>query len=602
MENNIIKSFNLPSYIKDKSFAEASKAIQKKFEDREDMYAKQTMEELLGRLQQAQEFVKEQNKTPEQKQMEQMQIQQQQMQAQQGQDPMQQGQQEMPQMQEGLQQQLAQMQQGQPGIEQQGAQQQMAMGGFADSTFGKGLQEGATSEETSGSIGAGIGMATTALDFGQQVFGKANVDMSGNGGEEKISGGGAALSGVTKGAAAGQTLGPWGMAAGAVLGGVSGIIGAGKHNKTLAQAQTNKIHRGYNQAMNEYSTGGPLNSIDPNLFKIPAIPNFTGTSDDYHTDNSINIKMPSLATNPINGNPTTKNKKTNNTYYDYYKNKNNNDIDASVYGAAPYKGTIKPIEYNEEKDVNNPTGRSKVGKGLDWLGKNAGNIARYAPVGMNAYQLSKLKKPEVERLNKLDNRYKNQYVDERNLQNSVNEGFNQSSATEGSGGSLSRYSTISRANQLNKAKALSNAYMKAADINRNENKTGQQFNRSTDQFNISQDNAERDINARNRAAYDNQKSKFLSKIGTQVGQIGKEQVYNKQAKKLYGYNQNGELTNPQAVNEGAKKLDYTIEPNGMFKHKDGSILTAKEMAEKLAKNKQSIQTNENMFGGYLNKK
>lgn len=58
MKNDIIKQFNLPKYVKGKSFAEASKAIEKKFEDRNDKYAIETKEELLGRLAEAQESVK----------------------------------------------------------------------------------------------------------------------------------------------------------------------------------------------------------------------------------------------------------------------------------------------------------------------------------------------------------------------------------------------------------------------------------------------------------------------------------------------------------------------------------------------------------------
>lgn len=58
MEKDLITTFNLPSYIKGKSFADASKAIDKKFEGRNDKYSKDTKQELLQRLSEAQEYVK----------------------------------------------------------------------------------------------------------------------------------------------------------------------------------------------------------------------------------------------------------------------------------------------------------------------------------------------------------------------------------------------------------------------------------------------------------------------------------------------------------------------------------------------------------------
>lgn len=61
MESNIIDQFNLPSYVKGKTFAEASKAIDRKFKDREDKYSEQTKQELLSRLAEAQEYIKMQN-------------------------------------------------------------------------------------------------------------------------------------------------------------------------------------------------------------------------------------------------------------------------------------------------------------------------------------------------------------------------------------------------------------------------------------------------------------------------------------------------------------------------------------------------------------
>ena len=58
MDKQLIKEFNLPKYISGKTFAEASKSISKKFDERTDPQAQKTKEELLERLAEAQEYVK----------------------------------------------------------------------------------------------------------------------------------------------------------------------------------------------------------------------------------------------------------------------------------------------------------------------------------------------------------------------------------------------------------------------------------------------------------------------------------------------------------------------------------------------------------------
>lgn len=55
---DILSQFNLPKYVKGKSFSEASALIAKKYKDNNDPEAVATLNELQGRLQQAQEFIK----------------------------------------------------------------------------------------------------------------------------------------------------------------------------------------------------------------------------------------------------------------------------------------------------------------------------------------------------------------------------------------------------------------------------------------------------------------------------------------------------------------------------------------------------------------
>ena len=55
---DIMSQFNLPKYLKGKSFSEASKCIADKFQDRNTPEDQATLKELQGRLRSAQEFVK----------------------------------------------------------------------------------------------------------------------------------------------------------------------------------------------------------------------------------------------------------------------------------------------------------------------------------------------------------------------------------------------------------------------------------------------------------------------------------------------------------------------------------------------------------------
>jgi len=90
---------------------------------------------------------------------------------------------------------------------------------------------------------------------------------------------------------------------------------------------------------------------------------------------------------------------------------------------------ISNIERNN-RPIDKPTLGNYLNYGVNQLGdyvnKNAGNIARYAPIAANALQLSQLKKPQGERLDRLSNRYKPEYVDEATLQNIANNTMNNS--------------------------------------------------------------------------------------------------------------------------------------------------------------------------------
>ena len=57
-DKDISAQFRLPKYTQGMSFADATKAVDNRFKDRYDSVSKQTKEELMGRLKDAQEFVR----------------------------------------------------------------------------------------------------------------------------------------------------------------------------------------------------------------------------------------------------------------------------------------------------------------------------------------------------------------------------------------------------------------------------------------------------------------------------------------------------------------------------------------------------------------
>ena len=241
--------------------------------------------------------------------------------------------------------------------------------------------------------------------------------------------------------------------------------------------------------------------------------------------------------------------------------------------------TLSPEQLEENNRYSNPElapenkyvspyPKAKLGETLNKAGQyikdNYGNALRYAPVAMNAYQLAKMGKPEVETLDRLGNKYNPQYMDEKALTNQINAetNYTANALANASNGSLGSLSNNILGMQLNKTKALSDAYSKVADVNRNEDKTAQQFNLGVDQINIGQSNLEKDINAKNRGAFKTERSKLLGQIGNDLGNIGKETVYKKLAGKAFGYSYDGEyLLKPDGTKVSEEELDSTIKTN-----------------------------------------
>jgi len=237
---------------------------------------------------------------------------------------------------------------------------------------------------------------------------------------------------------------------------------------------------------------------------------------------------------------------------------------ARGHALAPNVNTTnKGIDPNSKKglDLNNVL--NKTG---DYLDKNGGKILKYAPVAMNAYQLAKLKKPVNQRLQRLDDKYKPQYVDEAQLQNIANQEMtNTINSISQSGASQGQIRSSMLGAGLNKTKALSDAYMKSNAENRATDDKAQQFNLGVNEFNTQVQHKESENWERNEANYRNEKSKYLASIGTDLGEIGKEEVNKNQIAEALGYSVNGDYVVNKKTGEKMLTKDFDK------KVKDGTI-------------------------------
>ena len=628
INEDLVKQFNLPNSIKGKTFADASKIIDKPFKDRNSNPDKLTHKEHLDRLKQAQETLKQQ----EQQHAEQI--------AQ----SMQSNQQEVPDMMNG------QIPEGMEEYTEQPDQNQMFLGGDLN------LAE-------VGNITGGLaGLAGKASPYLGAAGGAMSLGSLAQGNGASTNKAQSAFSGAATGAQAGMAFGPWGAGIGAAVGLGAGLLGANKANKEKQKNILDYSKSINNQfSENQFGDGGDLEEdpINP-LFKptntIPQVgagspSNFLGYSipqqkfkkdiagsADYNTNivqnlhNTIGItpSTPGYGTHIGNKTALAYNNwaKTNNPddyletdnplnnfygskadplesgkrFSDYMYNssseyttdlKNKMGLTSQGYKFNGAETPDTSMLKSQEKPFVEPTGvrqgmedyyqKNKTTTNSDtnnnngnWLDRNGGKILKYAPVAMSALQLAKLKKPAYERLDRLTNRFKPEYVDEQSLQNIANSEMNNSiNSISQLGGSQGAVRNSILGAGLNKTKALSNAYMDASAQNRQTNIAGQQFNLGIDQANINQANQELDINDRNQANYRNEKSKYLSSIGTDLGSIGKEEVNKNQIAEALGYDVDG---------------DYVI--NRVTKeriHKD-------ELAKRIAAKEK---TTTNAYGGYL---
>jgi len=575
IDENMTKEMNLPSYIKGKTFALASKAIDNKFKDRYDKYSSETKNTLLDRLKEAQETLKQQ----EQQRAEQI--------AQ----SMQSNQQQVPDMMNG------EIPQGMEEYTEEPEQKQFFAGGditqseVGNQTGGMSGLSGKMSPYLQGASALGNSFQSPIVDQSVDTI-NPQLKQSTEGIKDTI-GKAIPVAGLFRGVEkAGKSLG---QSIGGNTGGdytngfldpaqtvmrkdtnfgekllsvmdpiVSGYI-THKHNDINRAKAMNSAALSYNKQFQDnnfakggyitnkptqYAGGGYTTTVDPLI-----IPN-EGMSD-------INQRYPFESIfKPTNTIPQVGYQAYQSPINQQYNDKNipliskMNVPDSSGWNSYKTYGDLgKTIQISENKEgsIFNKT-TNKVG---DYLDKNGGKILKYAPVAMNAYQLSKLKKPVNQRLQRLDDKYKPQYVDEVQLQNIANQELtNTINSLSQSGASQGAIRNAILGAGLNKTKALSDAYMKANAENRATDDKAQTFNLGVNQFNTQTQHQESENWEKNAAAYRNEKSKYLASIGTDLGSIGKEEVNKNQIAEALGYDVNGDYVINKKTGEKMLTKDF----------------------------------------------
>ena len=565
INEDVVKQFHLPNYIKNKTIADASKAIDNKFKDRHDKYAMETKNTLLDRLAQAQESIKAQQEQVSQS-----------LQAN-SEQPVDMMNDDIP---EGMEEYTQQPQQNQmfAGGPTFGGPASMnsymstnpnmasGMGSIAGGGFNPSLQQ------TVGKLAGGIGNTLKQTFSTPQSHDAlmSDQDRAVNKSWESIKDGVAKVipmatlfQGVEKlGKGVGQAIG--GDKGGDVTQGfldpfsnvirqdtnfgeklgsvadpiVAGLITSKKNNeKRVANArqysnQLSMLHTDKDFAMGgnlkRKANGGPIG---------PEIDNYYNSNSPYFSLNKTTVGPTQDFTRSSFPNGMYDSNTLNFPYGKYAYTPQQTQNPNSNAWSEQYKGYSN---LGKEIGVTPTQSPTMAGKALDYLDKNGGKFLKYTPVAMNAYQLSQLKKPKNAVLNRLGDKYVPQYIDEAQLQKIANESFNNTiNSISQSGASQGAIRTTTLGAGLNKIKGLSDAYMTSKGLNNAQNEKAQAFDLGVNQFNAQTQHQESDNWEKNDAAYRNEKSKYLAAIGTDLGAIGKEEVNKNQIAEALGYSWDG---------------------------------------------------------------
>lgn len=504
------KQFNIPAWVKGDTMSDEAASINKKFKDRTSPDAQRTKEALLKSLAEKQEYVKMQEALKTQSQVipDQMNG-------------------EVP---EGME----QFSHGgfhpeQPGIDNipgAGIDPSLATQP-GQAPVGVNLSDQSQRKDWGDMSGAAKGAsivqgAGTALDLGMTAFGDPNVDMTGSQHIVPEKAGIGTASGALKGAAAGAQFGLIGAGVGLLAGGAAGLIGANKQKKAAGLANfrnTQRVSAGYGQsdfayggAVKQYQNGGfKQNPFSPNNVDINKT--VQGYRDEASLAGRLSLTSPSIFGKPV-GNVR-------------------DNIGQNTLPVSDYTGGIEAIGAGTATP-----GKTLAGRSLDWLGQNAGEMARFAPIAGNLMDLKNLKQAPTQRGSRLAGTYKQYRPDEMREMNQLNQFNTERALTEASGGDIGALRSNLLAAGAGKLKGKSAVMANIDKIKAAESAKAQQFGRQKDVTNLAAEERFLERAAKDKGAFETAKSGLKKAIYEDVGAVGKEAQDKEIVAKMFGYKWN----------------------------------------------------------------
>jgi hypothetical protein len=209
-----------------------------------------------------------------------------------------------------------------------------------------------------------------------------------------------------------------------------------------------------------------------------------------------------------------------------------NLLNDPVLGGYNLPEDIKAAEFTGNSNMRQFSDKEiKQAERKDWwnenksaIGNTANTAMRFAPAATNLLQYLNMNKPSYERLSRINSKFKPNYIDQESVLNPIKEqeSATRRALTEASGGDVGALRSNLLAAHLNSMKGRTAGLLGAKQFNIGQDNMAQQFDQRNQQFNAQQGNLEMDINQRNKAAYDMNRSRFLSQIGQDIGNIGLE--------------------------------------------------------------------------------
>lgn len=282
------------------------------------------------------------------------------------------------------------------------------------------------------------------------------------------------MGGVSLGASLGSTVGPLGTLIGAGVGALGGGIASGLNKRQARRRQSRQNIIQDHQVTNEF---------EDNLFALGGYKN----------------KRPF---DPIMGSEMESNK----------WNQDFNNL---------------PLNTSNQTSIDNTSndGGNKFNP-LKWASNNIYEIGRLAPVVGNL--TDRVKRSTTPMGARLDNRFQRTPFDTQSLINKATDNNVSRSIQEASGGNTGAARANLTAAGLNRDRVISDAYLQADNINRQERAMEQQFNAGIDQANVQLDNQFIDMKARDDAAYEQARSMRRANIFDNIGKVS-ERMSNRRA-------------------------------------------------------------------------